>query len=191
MDDRKLFEDFVGSVEPIKHEVKPLRRQRRVRTPGMIERRRAAEYFADEERLGLSSVDHIELVEPAAELSFCQPGVQQGVFKNLRLGNYDIQSRIDLHGHTVEQARSALTLFVVDCLDNDLRCVLVTHGRGEGRATPALLKSCVNHWLREIAEVLAFHSARPWHGGRGSTYVLLRKSERKKRENWELQHKRG
>ncbi len=190
MNDRDLFRDFVGDVKPIKHEVKPLRRQPASRTPGMAERRRAAEHMDGESRVGLSSVDHIALVEPHAELSFCQPGVQHGVFRKLRLGRYDIQSRLDLHGHTVEQARQALTRFIVDCLEGDVRCVLVTHGRGEGRATPALLKSCTNQWLREIAEVLAFHSAQPWHGGRGATYVLLRKSERKKRENWEQQQKR-
>lgn len=191
MNDRELFREFVGDVEPIKYEVKPLPQQPMQSTPGMLERRRAAEQLANEARLGLSSVDHIELVEPHAELSFCQAGVQQGVFKKLRLGHYSLDSRLDLHGHTVEQARTVLTRFMVDCLANDLRCVLITHGRGEGRTTPALLKSCVNQWLREIVEVLAFHSAQMWHGGRGSTYVLLRKSARMKRENWERQHKRG
>lgn len=191
MNDRELFRQFVGDVEPVKHKVKPLRPHVVEQTPGLLERRRAAEWFENEVQSGLSSVDHIALVEPHDELSFCLPGVQHGVFRKLRLGQYAIDSRLDLHGHTVEQARVALARFISDSLENDLRCVLITHGRGEGRATPALLKSCTNHWLREIAEVLAFHSAQLWHGGRGATYVLLRKSERKKRENWELQHQRG
>jgi DNA-nicking Smr family endonuclease len=33
----------------------------------------------------------------------------------------------------------------------------------------------VNRWLREVDNVLAFHSAQPADGGTGAVYVLLRK----------------
>ena len=49
----------------------------------------------------------------------------------------------------------------------------------------AKIKSYVNHWLREIPEVLAYHSAQRHHGGVGAVYVLLRKSEQKKQQNRE------
>ena len=51
------------------------------------------------------------------------------------------------------------------------------HGKGEDSATPARLKSYTNAWLRQLPEVLAFHSAQRRHGGYGATYVLLRKNE--------------
>src|SRR5690625_5916207 len=70
-------------------------------------------------------------------------------------------------------------------MEQDIRCALITHGKGVGRAQPALLKSCVAHWLPQFQEVLAFHSAQTAHGGTGATYLLLRKSERKRQENWE------
>ena len=58
--------------------------------------------------------------------------------------------------------------------------MLITHGKGELRDKPALLKSCVNHWLKELDSVLAFHSAQPHHGGSGASYVMLRKSSNKR-----------
>ena len=92
------------------------------------------------------------------------------------MGKYDIQSRLDLHRHTVDQAREALWSFVGDCQKHGVRCALVTHGKGEGREQPARLKSCVNHWLRQFDQVLAFHSAQKQHGGAGSTYILIKKN---------------
>ena len=54
----------------------------------------------------------------------------------------------------------------------------------------AQLKGCVNHWLRELDPVQAFHSAQPHHGGTGAVYVLLRKSEAAKQATRE-QFSRG
>lgn len=122
------------------------------------------------------------MVAPMDLLSFLRPGVQHGVFKNLRLGRYSVEATLDMHRMSVEEARKALTSFVSDCLENDVRAALITHGKGEGRETPALLKSCVAHWLPQFDEVLAFHTAQKQHGSYGATYVLLRKSEAKKQK---------
>ena len=145
-------------------------------TPGVLQRRKAAqqEQRADSNFLDPASV--IQPVDPNDYLAFARPGVQHGVYKNLRQGKYDIQSRLDLHRHTVEQARTALHSFVIDCQTHGVRCALVTHGKGEGREQPAKLKSCVNHWLRQFDQVLAFHSAQKQHGGAGSTYILIKKN---------------
>ena len=69
-----------------------------------------------------------------------------------------------------------------------LRTLLITHGKGFGnkeKSGSGVLKGYVNRWLRDVEDVQAFHSAQPQHGGTGSVYVLLRKSEDKKRENRE------
>lgn len=133
--------------------------------------------------------EFVEPVEPHDPIEFKRDGVQNGVYRNLRLGKYTVDARLDLHHHTVDMARSALYQFVRDCMEADVRCALVTHGKGEGRKTPAMLKSCVNAWLPQLPEVLAFHSAQKQHGGLGATYILLRKSERKRQQNLE-QHQR-
>ena len=128
------------------------------------------------------STEPVSMVEPLSLLEFKRPGVQNGVYRNLRLGKYSIDARLDLHRMTVEQARRGLFQFVSDCIENDVRAALITHGKGEGREKPALLKSCVAHWLPQLDAVLAFHTAQKQHGSYGATYVLLKKSERKKAE---------
>ena len=132
------------------------------------------------------STEPVEMVEPLSLLSYKKPGVQNGVFRNLRLGKYSLDARLDLHKMTVERARRTLFQFIQDCLENDVRAALITHGKGEGRETPALLKSCVAHWLPQMDEVLAFHTAQKQHGSYGATYVLLRKSDSKKLKTREM-----
>lgn len=183
-DERHLFRDFVGEVEPVKSERKA-QKPRTEETPGMKMRRLAAQARGDRHRDYLDREEFIQPVKPWDELSWKRDGVQHGVFRNLRQGKYTIDARLDLHRQTVEQARHSVLRFVHDCVDHDARSVLITHGRGEGREKPALLKSCVNHWLRQLNQVLAFHSAQHHHGGSGATYVLLRKSDKKREENRE------
>ena len=145
-------------------------------TPGTLERRKAAQQEQLKSGNLLDPASIINVVDPYDFLEFARPGVQHGVYKNLRQGKYEVQSRLDLHRHTVEQARVALWDFVEGCQKHGVRCALVTHGKGEGREQPARLKSCVNHWLRQIDNVLAFHSAQKQHGGVGSTYILIKKN---------------
>jgi DNA-nicking Smr family endonuclease len=179
----KQFVDMVGDdIQPLSgkgsaHIAKPVQI-----TPGVLERRKAAQEEVVAESNILDPASIIEQVDPLAYLEFVRPGVQHGVYKNLRLGKYEIQSRLDLHRHTVEQARNALWHFVDDCHKHGVRCALVTHGKGEGREQPARLKSCVNHWLRQFDQVLAFHSAQKTHGGVGATYILVKKDSAARRE---------
>ena len=179
----KQFVDMVGDdIQPLSgkgsaHIAKPVQV-----TPGILERRKAAQEEVVAESNILDPASIIKQVDPLAYLEFVRPGVQHGVYKNLRLGKYEIQSRLDLHRHTVEQARNALWHFVDDCHKHGVRCALVTHGKGEGREQPARLKSCVNHWLRQFDQVLAFHSAQKTHGGVGATYILVKKDSAARRE---------
>jgi len=160
-------------------------------TPGMAERRKAAQrdesLYANE----LAAGDEIKQLDPFDILSFTRPGVQHGVFKNLRLGKYDIHSALDLHGKTVEQSRQAVWGFIKDCYKQGVRCGLITHGKGQGREEPAKLKSCVNHWLPQIESVLAFHSAQKQHGGLGATYILFKKSSASRQRTSEQHQHRG
>lgn len=183
--DRQLFRNLVGEVEPLKNNSGSPARPTSEKTPGMRFRRRAAEAITGTKSNGLDGEEWIVPVKPWDQLYFKRDGVQHGVFKKLRLGYYLVDARLDLHGMTVEEARQGLLDYVEECCAHHLRCVLIAHGRGEGREKPALLKSCINHWLRQMDAVLAFHSAQRQHGGSGATYVLLRKSHEKSEENRE------
>jgi DNA-nicking Smr family endonuclease len=189
-DDKLLFRELVGVVTPVRTSV-PVIRCPPTPTPGLLERRRAATRAEHGPSSALAGIEHIARVNPHDPISFRRDGVQHGVFKNLRLGRYQPEARLDLHGLSVAQARDATEGFVRDALAHHIRCGLVAHGKGELRDQPALLKSCLNHWLRELDDVLAFHSAQRHHGGVGATYVLLRKSSRRREENREKFGGRG
>lgn len=184
------FRELMSDVRPLAGDVRLHLERAPEITPGTLARRLAAESLVRKDGNFLSD-SHVPLVEPHAELSFIRPGVQYGVFKRLRLGDYRFDSRLDLHGLTVEQSREALWRFVADCMKHDVRAALINHGKGAGRSTPALLKSCVAMWLPQFAEVLAFHSAPRHLGGTGATVILLRKSERARQENFEKHSKRA
>lgn len=182
-----LEEDVVPLNNKGAHRIKASQKQ----TPGMAERRKAAQreesLFSNE----LATGHEIKQLDPFDVLSFTRPGVQHGVFKNLRLGKYDIHSTLDLHGKTVEQSRQSVWGFINDCYKQGVRCALITHGKGQGRQEPAKLKSCVNHWLPQIDSVLAFHTAQKQHGGLGATYILLKKSSASKVRTSEQHQHRG
>ena len=124
-------------------------------------------------------------------IHFQQPGIQDGVFKKLRLGKYPLEVTLSLAGKTIEQSRDSLYSTIISSHARGVRALLIKHGTGEqSKPFPALKKSYVNHWLRELEEVIAFHTAQPMHGGFGSTYVLLKKHPQQKLINRENNRKR-
>lgn len=187
--DDDFFRQQMQGVRPIKAEPKVDLAQQHKDALNAEKRRQAATAELAKDKNFLSG-EYIEPVAPLAVLEFKRDGVQTGVYRNLRLGKYQIDARLDLHNMTIDQARTAVYQFILDCMKHDIRCALITHGKGEGRSLPAQLKSCLNHWLPQFDPVLAFHSAQKHHGWVGATYVLLKKSEKKKQEAWELHNKR-
>lgn len=177
-------------------DVAPLKREQRVRRGGkaatddaktLQARRQAAAEESDSDPNPLTET-RIQPLDAWYVLDFKRPGVQNGVFRKLKQGRYEAQARLDLHRMTVERARREIFEFIAQAYEYGLRSVIVIHGKGETRKDQercSILKGGVNHWLREIETVQAFHSARPRHGGTGAVYVLLRKSEDKKRETRE------
>ncbi len=118
-----------------------------------------------------------QLVDPEQELIHAANGVQLNVMKKLRKGHIPWQAGLDLHGFTVDQARDELSRFIRDCARSDSRCVLVVHGKAfKNDAAPAIIKSHVNDWLRQMPQVLAFISAQAKDGGAGALYVLLKRT---------------
>ncbi|MCP8900616.1 DNA endonuclease SmrA [Gilvimarinus xylanilyticus] len=187
--EQDIFRQEMSDVRRIKAEKKVTLQKDKPGEQQLAERRAAALATTVKDTNFLSG-EHIDPVKPLDILDFKRDGVQHGVYKNLRLGKYSIDARLDLHRMTVEQARTALYQFVQDCMNHDIRCALITHGKGEGREHPALLKSCVANWLPQLDDVLAFHSAQKHHGASGATYILLKKSEQKRQENWEKHSRR-
>lgn len=113
-------------------------------------------------------------LETSDELLFSRSGLQRNVLRKLRRGQYRIEAELDLHGLRVEEARQALSHFLLHCRLEKKQCVRIIHGKGyRSQQQQPVLKAKVNHWLRQRDEVLAFCSARPVDGGNGAVYLLL------------------
>lgn len=136
------------------------------------------------------SMEGVKPVPPDDFIQFQQPGIQDGVFKKLRLGKYPLEVVISMVGKTLDESRNLLYQNVISGHEKGVRALLIKHGTGENsKPFPALKKSYVNHWLRELEEVIAFHTAQPMHGGFGATYVLLKKHPQQKLINREKNRK--
>jgi DNA-nicking Smr family endonuclease len=184
-----VFSEAMSDVVPLKNEprVELVRNRHADKDSSVEHRRRAAEQDLARDRNPLSQTD-ITPLDAWYVLEFKRPGVQNGVFRKLKQGRYEALSRLDLHRMTAEIARKEIFDFIEECYRYGLRSVLIIHGKGESKADnerSSILKGCVDRWLRDLPAVQAFHSAQPRDGGTGAVYVLLRKSDDKKRENRE------
>lgn len=186
----ELFRQEMNDVTPLSGEQVADIKKAFEPTLAQKERRRAAEQ-AEQEDANFLSTEYVDLVEPGEEISFRRDGVQDGVYKRLKQGRYTMEASLNLHNHTLREARTALFNFVQDCHKAGVRTALVIHGMGKNsKPHPALIKSYVNKWLRELSPVLAFHSAQRFHGGRGALYVMLKKNAEQKQLNRERHAKK-
>jgi DNA-nicking Smr family endonuclease len=189
-DDEKSFSDLMAGegVKPLSKSDDKVRLKSRSTSPEQSRVRKVA-------AVTHANQDDWDLVPPLGPhdvVEFKSDGIQDGVFRKLKQGAYSGDARLDLHRHTVDDAHRALSRFVRDCNQNEIRSGLILHGKGfHSRAREqnadgkeiSRIKSCVVHWLKGMEDVMAFSSARPADGGTGALYVLFRKSESAKEKN--------
>lgn len=187
-DDFELFQQMMGDVKPITQDTAELKKHHTI-TEGQLAKREAAMSLSEDDPEYLS-IDFAPMLKPDDIIEFKRNGVQEGVFRKLRLGKYPVQARLDLHRKTLKQARDEVVNFLRQCMRMDIRTVLIVHGRGEKSNPPAMMKSYVANWLHQIQDVQCAHSAQRFHGGSGAVYLLLKKSTDKKSENRERHQKR-
>jgi len=181
-DDFKAFREEMKGVKPIKAKKKVDVVKPKVPEPSLVHRRQMAV------KVDVGSSNHlteeiIDLVHPLDVIEYRTDGVALGVYRNLKRGQYPIDARLDLHRKKMVEAREEVYQFIRDCQKYDIRSAIILHGKGELSEPKAFLKSCVNTWLKQISEVLAFHSAQKHQGGVGALYVLIKKSAHNKQEN--------
>lgn len=141
---------------------------------------RRAHAEGPEELPGQAISDTLALLHPVAseaQLAFRRVGVQIAQFRKMQEGQLPWRAAVDLHGCTVEQARQAVLQLLHEASTDGINVVKIVHGKGYSQqAQGALLKTCVNGWLQQHAEVLAFCSAPAREGGNGAVLVLLRRT---------------
>jgi DNA-nicking Smr family endonuclease len=110
-------------------------------------------------------------------------GFDRKLMGKLRKGEFPVQDYLDLHGLTKRDAELRVREFLMRSYSMGFRCVLVIHGRGlNSEDHIPVLKERIPVWLsrgpvRKL--VLAFSTARPYDGGTGAIYVLLRRKKGK------------
>lgn len=191
MNDDDLFAEEMAGVKPLGREARVRLVKDRLSDDQQRGRRRAAE--GEDQVINPLADEGISPLDAWFVLEFKRPGIQNGVYRKLRLGHYQVDARLDLHRMVVKQAREEVFSFIEEATRLGLRTLLIVHGKGQSKSQgdeTAVLKGYVNHWLQHLDTVQAFHSAQPQHGGTGAVYVLLKKSAEQKREN-RLQYLKG
>ncbi len=181
--DADLFKTVLGGVKKIdnsniaKIERTDLRKKPDAKT---LAKRAAAEGAFEVNDSELSDTQAIlNPVASQATLSYRIATLQHKVFEDLKAGNLRWFEAVDLHGCTVEDARSAVLQIIQIAKDENQNVIKIVHGKGPD----AILKTYVNGWLRQHRDVLAFVSAPEKQGGTGAVLVLLKRAEKNPKFN--------
>jgi len=172
--DALLFRDAVRDVKPMTPQASAALAKRK--PPA-----RARFTAADRAAVLVESLQGLEgeITDTGDEITFRRDGVQDGVMRKLKRGEYRVEEVCDLHGLRVDEAKARLREFLADVLAHNLRCVRIIHGKGKGSGPRGpVLKTAVNMILRKTSPVLAFTSARRIDGGTGAINVLLKSPPR-------------
>lgn len=180
-DDKVLFMQAMAGVKPLKDnnvtsDASRASRSSLGKPDATTLSKRAAAEGSETAALGTGLSDMQALLNPVsgdAYLSYKVATLQTKVFNQLKQGKLRWYDAVDIHGCTIEEAREAMTTLLTQAKQNGETVVKIVHGKG----SEAILKTCVNGWLRQLPEVLAFCSAPAQDGGNGAVLVLLKKNK--------------
>lgn len=130
----------------------------------------------------------LDLVPPLAQrLAAAAPQLDGALHRRLARGQKRPDRRIDLHGMTRDQARAALTGFLLAAQARGDRLVLAITGKGRGPGPddlapiprqPGAIRHDLPHWIAQPplrALVVDLRAAHRRHGGDGAYYIYLRR----------------
>jgi len=178
-DEERLFQEAMSGVTPLAGKKKKI--------PSKSgEMKKPAHPPPDEELEVLGRLHDLVKGAVDMDISFsdeymegCVKGLDQKIMKKLKRGEFPVKDYVDLHGLTRREAETRVREFLIQSRRLGRRCVLIVHGRGRNSPDSfPVLKEGLPLWLgrgpvRRI--VLAFCTARPYDGGPGAIYVLLRR----------------
>ncbi|WP_126794325.1 DNA endonuclease SmrA [Aliidiomarina haloalkalitolerans] len=190
-DELALFQELMQDVKPLTKPDTVAVERSALSAEQQAARRAAAMAEAEAEEAAALSEQVRDWILPNDPIEWRLDGIQDGVFRQLKRGQYEPQATLNLNNMRVSEARVEITRFIKDCYRTGVRTALVIHGIGlKSQPRPGLLKSLVNQWLPDIENVLAFHTAQKYHGGMGATYVMIRKNQSVKLATKEQNRKR-
>lgn len=176
-DDLGLFRQAMAGVVPLKTSkiaTSSTATKKNPKDPNAMLRRAAAMGGKDDTPSTALSDMHALLNPVASEafLTYKHPTLPTKTFEQLKQGKLRWYEAVDLHSTNIDEARVAVLQLIQIAKDANQTVVKIVHGKGD-----ALIKTCVNGWLRQIDEVLAFVSATAKDGGTGAVLVLLKRQK--------------
>lgn len=182
-EDKALFRESVTGVRRIKSDKaeteKPKPKAKKFKHPRKQSQtqKRVQEKTDQLDDLSTMYRDPSSRITAEQILRYALVGVDQRTQAKLKKAGFPISGTLDLHGMTVQQARRALVEFIDTHGCEYRRCVCIIHGKSTRTGGDPILKSNVNHWLRQMPEVVAFHSAPARFGGNGALLILIKSRE--------------
>ena len=101
--------------------------------------------------------------------------------RKLESGSVSPDRVVDLHGHNLDRAWSAIDSALERAIDSGERVVLLITGHSRPDGPPVQrgrIRAAVHDWLaasRHAAKIAAVRPAHGRHGGGGSLYIILRR----------------
>ncbi len=167
------FQTAVKGVKPFKNTRIDLYAQRKNTHPFRDDQ----QYESAKASHHLSDQQHYNLVTGDEFIFFARPGLQLKTQKQLRQGKIPVDDHLDLHGLSINEARETLIEFINFATKQQIRCILLVHGKGyRSNTAKPVLKNKVNSWLRQHPDILGFSSAQDRDGGSGAVYIIIRKT---------------
>lgn len=174
MNKTKISPDDLAEFRNYAKDIKPLTQNSHTPVPRKKSTKKIKIKKEIEIDIKLSDSQYFPEITSDEIIEFSRPGLQHKILRQLKQGQFPIETVLDLHGMTSQQASAALIQFIDHCQKQNFRSVKIIHGKGR-RETLPILKNKINQWLRQLPMILAFHSAKPNDGGAGAVYILLKK----------------
>ena len=171
-EDKALFRSVMNTVKPLHKTM-----ERAPNTPPIMKPlQKSCPPIPIQKTQNYLSNHYTDIVHSNSTLSHYN-NIPKKRLSELKNGFVPWEARIDLHGLTLDAARNSLCDFIDTHSKQAHRCLLIIHGKGSRHGEAPVLKNHVNHWLKQLPQVLAFHSALARDGGTGALYVLLKRNK--------------
>jgi len=163
------FDELFGSVKPIKNDRVDPYQKKLDTTP---HQRNANDKFLMDELL--NSHDEEASLVSGDEIKYVKSGHSPRLIKQLRRGDFAIQTSLDLHGMFADEAKLNVHGFINECVGDGIETIRIVHGKGlHSKGNKPVLKNLILGWLKQNPHVIAVCSTPNRDGSTGAVYVRL------------------
>ena len=128
------------------------------------------------------SKDNIKVKEKKSNYFKQVPQINNRMKVKLIRGIIRPETKLDLHGSTLTEAKKSLLMFIKSCIDKNIRCILVITGKKKTlNGSKGLIRENLPLWLKEdelSTYILSHCYATKRDGDDGARYILLRKKDK-------------